>query len=50
MGSYNSKMFAKVFLDFDDWVEQLNAVTKEDIMRVSSLIRLQAVYFLEGES
>lgn len=48
--TYNSKMFAKVFLDFDDWVEQLNAVTKEDIMRVSSLIRLQAVYFLEGES
>lgn len=47
---YNSLVMPHDFLEFDRWEDELNRVTKEDIMRVSSLIKLQVVYFLEGEA
>lgn len=47
---YNSLVMPQDFLELDHWVAELNQVTKEDIMKVASLIKLQVVYFLEGEA
>lgn len=46
--AYNHATFSDCFLTFESWSDRLNRVTKADIMRVSSAIKLQAVYFLEG--
>lgn len=45
---YNSK-YLKENPDIDNWVNHINQVSKEDIIRVAGKIKLQVFYFLEGE-
>lgn len=45
---YNQITFVDRYITPKDWVELVQKVTKEDIVRVAQLIRLQAVYFMEG--
>lgn len=45
---YTQAVFDKRNLTWDDWVESVKSVSIQDISRVAQLVRLQAIYFMEG--
>lgn len=47
--AYNKIFFGSLTLQAGDFEQEVEAITKADIMRVASQISLQALYFLEGE-
>ncbi len=46
--AYNQAVLGDRNLAWQDWVSAVNLVSREDIVRVARLIRLQAIYFMEG--
>ncbi|HFH9838201.1 TPA: M16 family metallopeptidase [Streptococcus suis] len=47
--SYNQAVLGQRNMDWEDWIAAVNLVSREDVIRVARLIRLQAIYFMEGE-
>lgn len=47
--AYMASVLGNKFLSLDDWLTALEAVSKEDIIRVAKGLRLQAIYFMEGK-
>ncbi|HFI0292948.1 TPA: M16 family metallopeptidase [Streptococcus suis] len=47
--AYNQAILGERNLEWEEWVEAVNLVSREDILRVARCIRLQAIYFMEGE-
>lgn len=47
--AYNQAVLGERNLEWEEWVEAVNLVSREDILRVARCIRLQAIYFMEGE-
>lgn len=47
--AYNQAVLGERNLEWEEWVEAVNLVSREDILRVVRCIRLQAIYFMEGE-
>ena len=45
---YNEVNFCERYIDWENWIKAIKQVSKDDIMRASKQIRLQAVYFMEG--
>lgn len=45
---YNQEIYGADYRSFTDWVESVKSVSREDVIAVSKLLRLQAVYFMEG--
>lgn len=45
---YNQVTMGQRNVTWEEWIEAVNKVSKEDILRVGQLVRLQAVYFMEG--
>ena len=48
--AYIKSLLPEQYLDMVDWLNKLNAVTRADIIELASKLRLQAVYFMEGET
>ncbi|EJN94759.1 EF-P 5-aminopentanol modification-associated protein YfmF [Streptococcus ratti] len=46
---YNCQFLKKRCLAAKDWIDKVNEISKEDVVRVANLIKLQSIYFLEGE-
>ncbi|MBF0778321.1 EF-P 5-aminopentanol modification-associated protein YfmF [Streptococcus cuniculi] len=46
--AYNKVIFGEGQLDLQDWIKSVNQMSREDVIRVAKLVRLQAVYFMEG--
>lgn len=46
--SYNKIIFGEGQLNLQEWIESVNQVSREDVVRAAKLVRLQAVYFMEG--
>lgn len=46
--AYNQAVLAERNLDWQAWIEAVKLVSREDVIQVSQLVRLQAVYFMEG--
>lgn len=46
--AYSREVLDKELPDLSTWIDNIDKVTKEAIVRVAGKIRLQAVYFLEG--
>ncbi|EHJ52434.1 EF-P 5-aminopentanol modification-associated protein YfmF [Streptococcus macacae] len=46
---YNQQIFGAKSLTLSQWIDKIDKVSKDDISRVASLIKLQSIYFLEGE-
>lgn len=47
--AYMSSVLGKKFLSPESWLEALEAVSKEDIIRAANQLKLQAIYFMEGK-
>lgn len=47
--AYNQHLLGVEALSWQDWIAAVKQVSREDVMRVAQLIRLQAVYFMEGK-
>ncbi|UUM60942.1 insulinase family protein [Streptococcus suis] len=45
---YNQVTMGQRNVTWGEWIEAVNKVSREDILRVGQLVRLQAVYFMEG--
>ncbi|MDW8742885.1 EF-P 5-aminopentanol modification-associated protein YfmF [Streptococcus suis] len=45
---YNQVTMGQRNVTWEEWIEAVNKVSREDILRVGQLVRLQAVYFMEG--
>ncbi|MFH0396479.1 EF-P 5-aminopentanol modification-associated protein YfmF [Streptococcus sp. A34] len=45
---YNQVTMGQRNVTLEEWIEAVNKVSREDILRVGQLVRLQAVYFMEG--
>lgn len=45
---YNQLVFQERNISVEEFMEKIQEVKKEDIVRVSQMLRLQAVYFMEG--
>ncbi|MGQ7563011.1 EF-P 5-aminopentanol modification-associated protein YfmF [Streptococcus suis] len=45
---YNQVTMGQRNATLEEWIEAVNKVSREDILRVGQLVRLQAVYFMEG--
>lgn len=45
---YHQSIFGEQYIGYSKWIEAVNLVSREDIIAVSKLIKLQAVYFMEG--
>ncbi|HFR3770698.1 TPA: M16 family metallopeptidase [Streptococcus suis] len=45
---YNQVTMGQRNVTWGEWIEAINKVSREDILRVGQLVRLQAVYFMEG--
>lgn len=45
---YNQVAMGQRNVTWEEWIEAVNKVSREDILRVGQLVRLQAVYFMEG--
>lgn len=48
--AYNEVVLQERNLTWLQWIDAVNAVSMEDVLRVGQYIRLQSVYFLEGRS
>ncbi len=46
--AYHRQIFGERYMTVTSFMEKIKAVTLEDVVRVAQLIRLQAVYFMEG--
>lgn len=46
--AYHQELLGDRFLTKEKFTESVLAVNKEDVVRVASLVRLQAIYFMEG--
>ena len=48
--AYIKSLLPEHYLNMHDWINKLDAVTKADVIELASKLRLQAVYFMEGET
>ncbi|MBF0818111.1 EF-P 5-aminopentanol modification-associated protein YfmF [Streptococcus acidominimus] len=46
--AYNKVIFGDDQLELVEWMNAVNKVSRDDVIRVAQLVRLQAVYFMEG--
>ncbi|MBF0786923.1 MULTISPECIES: EF-P 5-aminopentanol modification-associated protein YfmF [unclassified Streptococcus] len=46
--TYNKIIFGDDQLDLPEWIDAVNKVSREDVSRAAKLVRLQAIYFMEG--
>lgn len=46
--TYNKVVFGEGQLDVSEWIVAVNKVSRKDIIRAAKLVRLQAIYFMEG--
>lgn len=46
--AYNRVIFGDDQLELAEWMNAVNKVSRDDVIRVAQLVRLQAVYFMEG--
>ena len=47
--AYMSSVLGKKFLSLEAWLEALEQVHKDDIIKAAGLLKLQAIYFMEGK-
>ena len=47
--AYMSSVLGKKFLSLEAWLEALEQVHKDDIVKAAGLLKLQAIYFMEGK-
>ena len=47
--AYMSSVLGKKFLSLEAWPEALEQVHKDDIVKAAGLLKLQAIYFMEGK-
>lgn len=47
--AYMSSVLGNKFISLDEWLTELDKVSREDIIRVAKELRLQAIYFMEGK-
>ena len=47
--AYMSSVLGKKFLSLEAWLEALEQVRKDDIIKAAGLLKLQAIYFMEGK-
>ena len=47
--AYMSSVLGKKFLSLEAWLEALEQVNKDDIVKAAGLLKLQAIYFMEGK-
>ena len=47
--AYMSSVLGKKFLSLKAWLEALEQVRKDDIIKAAGLLKLQAIYFMEGK-
>lgn len=47
--SYNKSVFGELVLSLDEFRSGIMAVSKKEVVRLAQEIRLQAIYFMEGE-
>ena len=46
---FTLKRFVKgEIIEIDEYIEKINSVTKEDIMKVAKSVKLDTVYYLTG--
>lgn len=48
--AYIKSLLPEIHVDMSEWLQQLEAVTKEDVIKLASRLTLQAVYFMKGET
>ncbi|MGT2925389.1 EF-P 5-aminopentanol modification-associated protein YfmF [Streptococcus caviae] len=46
---YNCQFLKERCLAAEDLIDKVNKISKEDVVRVANLVKLQSIYFLEGE-
>ncbi|HHF7011377.1 TPA: M16 family metallopeptidase [Streptococcus mutans] len=46
---YNHCVFGDKCLELKEWIDRIDKVSKDDIVKAANLIKLQSIYFLEGE-
>lgn len=46
---YNQIILKEKYISFTEWMDIVNKVSREDVVRASNTLKLQAVYFMEGE-
>ena len=47
--AYMSSVLGNKFLSLEAWLEALGQVRKDDIIKAAGLLKLQAIYFMEGK-
>ena len=47
--AYMASVLGKKFLSLEAWLEALEQVNKDDIIKAAGLLKLQAIYFMEGK-
>ena len=47
--AYMSSVLGNKFLSLEAWLEALEQVRKDDIIKAAGLLKLQAIYFMEGK-
>ena len=47
--AYMASVLGKKFLSLEAWLEALEQVHKDDIIKAAGLLKLQAIYFMEGK-
>ena len=47
--AYMASVLGKKFLSLEAWLEALEQVRKDDIIKAAGLLKLQAIYFMEGK-
>lgn len=47
--AYMSAVLGKKFLSLEAWLESLENVSKNDVIKVAQQLKLQAIYFMEGK-
>lgn len=45
---YNQTIYGDDCLSYDKWTNSVNLVSREDVVKVAQMMKLQAVYFMEG--
>lgn len=46
--TYNHSIYGEDDLSYDKWIKSVKLVSREEVMSVAKLMKLQAVYFMEG--
>lgn len=46
--AYNEVCLGERNLTWQQWIDGINAVSIDDVVKVGKVIRLQAIYFMEG--